>query len=540
MTIKTEVRKGTYCDSVVLMQLQKSLANLPGVTDAGVVMGTGANKNVLAQSGLLSDEAKDACPDDLLIVVSAQDEETAKNALSKVDSFMNAKKSAADQDYRPRSLETAAKYAPDAQWVLVSVNGKYASKLCDEALDLNKNVFLYSDNVSIEEERRLKLKASKKGLLVMGPDCGTAIVQGVGLGFSNHVRRGSIGIVAASGTGLQAVSVAINELGEGVSQAIGTGGRDLKDEVGGITARQGLQLLAKDADTRVIVLISKPPSAAVANRLFALAQQIQKPVVIYFLGYVPPARHCGNLYFALSFSDAAQLAITAKKSSGVPIDVNGFTDRQKYLRGLFSGGTLAYETKSVLRIYLDGSPKNTVVDLGDDEYTVGRLHPMMDNDLRIRKLNQEAEDPEVAVILLDVVLGYGAHSDPAGELAPVIKKIKSNRRIEVVAVVVGTEEDPQVRSAQIEKLYEAGAIVETSCEKAAERAGRIIQALRREPEGIDAVREQSPFGAINAGVEGFYDDLKKQKAPAIHMQWSPPAGGNERLIALLDQLKEKN
>lgn len=563
MLLKTEIRKGAYCDSVVLMQLQKKLAVLEGIIDAGVVMGTGANKNVLAQSQLLSNEANAACPEDLLIVISAKDEISANNALSQIDGLINAKKSTADQDYQPRSLEMAAKYASDSNWVLISVNGKYAPELCDQALDLNKNVFLYSDNVSLKEESRLKQKAAKKGLMVMGPDCGTAIIQGVGLGFANHVARGNIGIVAASGTGLQAVTVALNEFGEGISQAIGTGGRDLKDEIGAITTRQSLQLLAEDDLTKVIVIISKPPSNDVARKVFALAQQIQKPVVVYFLGYVPPTRNAGNLHFALSFSDVAtlahQLVSSEEKISPNSIDIKKFSKKQRYLRGLFSGGTVAYETIGVLRLYLSNlfsnihiagcqdlktssvSQEHTLLDLGEDEFTVGRLHPMMDNDLRIRRMIQESNDPEVAVIMLDVVLGYGANPDPANELAAAIKKIKSSaRHIEVIAVVIGTEDDPQIRSSQIKILSDAGAVVEINCEKAAVRAGQIIQTLQSKLENNEVkINKLSPsFSAINVGVKSFYEDLKKQKATAIQVEWSPPAGGNEQSINLLNQLKD--
>jgi len=236
--LMNEVRKGAYYDSVVLMQLQKALAALDGVVDAGVVMATAANKEVLAASELLPDDVS-AKADDLLIVVKGESEPIAQKALAQVNDLLKQQRpSGTAQDFRPKSLNTAVAQTPEAQFVLISVPGRYAAGVADEALELGKHVFLYSDNVSVDDELKLKQKAQAKGLLLMGPDCGTAVINGVGLGFANRVRRGNIGIVAASGTGLQAVSTEIHNLGGGISQAIGTGGRDLKDAIGGITALQ--------------------------------------------------------------------------------------------------------------------------------------------------------------------------------------------------------------------------------------------------------------------------------------------------------------
>ncbi|MDH4135171.1 MAG: protein FdrA, partial [Anaerolineae bacterium] len=251
---KAEVRSGAYYDSVILMQLQRSLAALPGVLDAGVVMGTAANKDILAQSDLLTPEVQAAVADDLVIVVRAEDDAAARAALGQVDELLTRRRGGIEQDYRPRSLESAVQMLPDAQWVLVSVPGRYAAGVARQALHLGKNVFLYSDNVSLDDETSLKQTAAGKGLLVMGPDCGTAIVNGVGLGFANRVRRGPIGLVAAAGTGLQQVSARIHQLGSGITHALGTGGRDLSQAVGAVTARQGLDLLSRDPETRVIVL----------------------------------------------------------------------------------------------------------------------------------------------------------------------------------------------------------------------------------------------------------------------------------------------
>jgi len=556
-----EIRPGAYYDSVVLMQLQRGLAALPGVVDAGVVMATPANRELLAQSELLPSDAQ-AGPDDLLIVVRAENEKAATEALAQVDDLLTRRRSAVAQTFRPRSLEAAVKNLPDAHWVLISVPGRYAAGVAREALDLNRHVFLYSDNVSLEDEIDLKKAAQAKGLLVMGPDCGTAIVNGVGLGFANRVRRGGIGLVGASGTGLQAVTAHIHTLGAGVSHAIGTGGRDLKAEVNALTARQGLDLLGRDPDTRVIVLVSKPPAPEVATRLLAEAQASGKPVVVNFIGYPAPARQLGGLHFATNLTEAAALAVellekgeSSKAEPGAkpPPAPNG----RRYLRGLFSGGTLALEALRGLEVSLTPlysnvpiresqrlsdpltSQAHTVLDLGEDEFTVGRLHPMMDNDLRLRRLRQEAADPEVAVILLDVVLGEGAHPDPASELAPAIAEVRKKHGVEVVAVLVGTDEDPQDIAAQREQLAEAGAWV---YEDTVEAVNFVNEQLASGPAAeitpVPLEHLTRPLAAINVGVETFYDSLTAQGAEVVQVDWRPPAGGDENLMAILEKMRK--
>ncbi len=567
---KVEIRSGAYYDSVVLMQLQRALADLPGVIDAGVVMGTDANKEVLQQSDLLTEEAKTAQPDDMLIVVKGEDETAADDALGKVDSLLSRKRGeGVEAAYLPKSIEAAVDMLPDAQWVLISVPGRYAAGVARQALEHNRHVFLYSDNVSLDDEISLKKDAAEKGLLVMGPDCGTAIVNGIGLGFANRVRRGNIGVVAASGTGLQQTTARIHQMGGGITHALGTGGRDLKEAVGAITARQGLQLLIDDPASEVIVLVSKPPAPSVAEKLLALARATEKPVVVDFIGYTPPARRMDNLYFVSTFDEAAELAVSLAENppQPEPLPLEKFAAGQKYLRGLFSGGTLAFEAQLILKEYLpdvlsnaplDPSLKmkdavvsegNCIVDLGEDEFTVGRLHPMMDNDLRIRRLLKEAEDPEVAVIFLDVVLGDGAHLDPASELAPAIADAKAiaadaGRYLEVVAVVVGTDEDPQDMDAQITMLKNAGARVETSNDVATRYVGKLIRALNPTPEStaeklppVDGAFLSQPVAAINAGLQSFTDSVAAQGAEVLQVDWRPPAGGNEMLMAILMKMK---
>ncbi|MBA3530681.1 MAG: acyl-CoA synthetase FdrA [Ardenticatenales bacterium] len=564
--LKVEIRRGAYYDSVVLMQLQRALAALPGVMDAGVVMGTPANKEMLAQSNLLAPDSEGAKADDLLIVIRAADDAASQVALAEVDTLLTRRNSATEQEYLPQSLESAARMLPEAQWVLISVAGRYAAGVAREALRRGKNVFLYSDNVPVEEEIALKQRAQAQGQLVMGPDCGTAIINGTGLGFANRVRRGSIGMVAASGTGLQAVTARIHYLGGGITHALGTGGRDLSEAVGAITSRQALTLLSQDPATSVIVLLSKPPAPAIASQLLELASAAGKPVVVNFIGYTPPARQRGNLYFATTFDETAALAVqlASNTTASVP-DTSRFAPGQRYLRGLFSGGTLAYEALLILSGYLPAvysnapldkhfllpnaheSQAHTIVDLGEDEFTVGRLHPMMDNELRLRRLQQEADDPEVALILLDVVLGDGAHPDPASELAPAIAQARARtaeagRHLEVMAIVVGTEEDPQNLERQMALLQEAGAQVEQSSEQAVRQVGQLLQALNAPAptaavERVDLSVLQQPLVAINVGLESFTESLTAQGATALQVRWRPPAGGNERLMSILERMR---
>ncbi|UYN89578.1 MAG: acyl-CoA synthetase FdrA [Anaerolineales bacterium] len=554
-TTKSEVRPGAYYDSVVLMQLQRKLAALPGVEDAGVVMATPANLELLADSNLLEAAGKAARPEDLLIVVRAASETEASTALSQVDELLKQRSSGGgNQSYRPRSLDAGVRNLPAAEWVLISVPGRYAAKVAHEALDHGKHVFLYSDNVELSDEIALKQRAAELGLLVMGPDCGTAIINGVGLGFANRVRRGPVGLVGASGTGLQALTVGIHNYGGGVSQAIGTGGRDLKAEVGAASMLQGLRYLAADESTKVIVLVSKPPDEQTSARLLTVAQSAGKPVVVAFIGFAAPAEQIGNVHFATGLDSAARIAVALSEDAISPTAVE---PRTGYLRGLFAGGTLAYEALNGLQNFLHPlysnvairnsqkladplhSQAHTIIDLGEDVFTVGRLHPMMDNDLRLRRLKQESEGPEIGLILLDIVLGEGAHADPASELAPAIEAhCKARPDLEFVALVVGTDDDPQHTSEQIAKLEAAGARIFRETSQAVDYvAARLAVAPSSAAKPLQPFGE--PLAAINVGVESFYDSLQAQGAHAVQVDWRPPAGGNESLASILEKMKGK-
>jgi succinyl-CoA synthetase alpha subunit len=369
------------------------------------------------------------------------------------------------------------------------------------------HVFMFSDNVSIEQELAIKQVGARKGLLVMGPDCGTAIINGVPLGFANVVRSGAIGIVAASGTGLQEVTTQIHRLGGGVSQAIGTGGRDVYAAIGGITMLQALDVLAADAATKVIAIVSKPPAPAVTEKVLACLATIGKPAVVLFLGSNAKGG-AANVRTVTTLFDCAAQAValaggkTAVVEQAAKVPAIKFAQGQRWLRGLYSGGTFCTEAQLIwkqlgLRTWSNvpvdkadalpnpkqASREHSAIDLGDDEFTVGRPHPMIDQAARIERLLKEAADPEVAVILLDVVLGYGAHADPAGALAPAIREAKAiaakaGRELAIVAFACGTDEDPQPLTAQDKALVASGALVAQSSVAAARLAAALVASIK--------------------------------------------------------------
>jgi FdrA protein len=477
MTLAVRIVSGAYRDSVALMQLSTELAALPGIRRASLVMATPANLGLLAEAGLL-ERPLEAAPNDLVIALEGRGGRALEAALQRATRALGERRERTGGPAAvasPKSIIQAHALAPQANLALISVPGEYAAAEARKALRLGLNAMLFSDNVALEDEAALKREAAERGVLLLGPDCGTAIIDGVRLGFANHVRRGAIGCIGASGTGLQEVTSLIDRLGEGVSQAIGVGGRDLHEAVGGLATLAALERLAADRDTRVIVLISKPPAPAVAERVLAAAAKLRKPVVTCFLGS------------SKTLEDAAHEAITLvrkrKPAARVfrPRPMPRIAAPRRYVRGLFSGGTFSYEAAMLLEAALGPvslnplkSREHCVIDLGDDVFTRGRPHPMIDPRPRIERIAAEAADPQVAVLLLDVVLGDGAHPDPAGALAPALQAA-AKRRLALVASVCGTETDPQVRSQQVKRLKEAGVLVAESNAQAARLAAAIAR-----------------------------------------------------------------
>jgi len=515
MATRSRVFPNLYKDSVTLMQVGASLRAREGIAEASCIMATPANLAQLAAGGLAI-EAPPA-PSDLLVIVrgtpSSCDEAIAA-AAAMLESAGAAAGGGGTAFRLPlASLALGVEEMPEADLALISVPGDYAAAEALKALKLGLNVLLFSDNVPVSEERAIKTYARERGLLVMGPDCGTAIVNGVPLGFANVVRRGDIGLVAASGTGLQEVTCRIHHAGGGVSQAIGTGGRDLKDDIGGITMLMGLDALAQDPATRVIVLISKPPGESIAGRILDLAASAGKPVVVHFLGAdldvargagIFPAdslQHAADVATALVRGDsppAASAAPAGERRARIADIARNLAPSQRAVRGLFTGGTFCYEAQLVFArhglpcvsnapVHGDASPApfpsgaHAFLDLGDDDYTRGRPHPMIDPSLRNAAIRSSAADPATAAIVFDVVLGYGAHPDPAGDLATALAdgRRTAARTIAMIGHVCGTEGDPQDRDAQIRALESAGAIIADSNFEAVTLAAELAIAATR-------------------------------------------------------------
>jgi len=516
MSIAVRLKRGVYQDSVRLMRLSAELSDVPGVARATVAMATDANVRMLSEAGMLTTELAEARADDLMIAVDAADDATAQLALSRAEELLvQASRPGTTGGAGPRASRTmrsAVASLGGAEVAVISVAGEFAALEAAHALESNLNVLLFSDNVSIENERDLKQAAFRQRRLLMGPGAGTAILDGVALGFANAVRRGPIGVVAGSGTGLQEVTVLVHRGGSGISQAIGTGGRDLKEAVGGLTTTLALQLLTDDPETKVIVLLSKPPQRTVADQVLALARESGKPVVVGFLGGEPTTVEGANLTFAGTLEEAALRALQlldggtadvfasppgALEASAAAEDAQ-LTGPARYIRGLYSGGSLCDESLLILRKMPIGpvrsnagadpsllladawrSEGHALVDLGEEEFTRGRPHPMIDPRVRQERLLVEAADPETAVILMDVVIGYGSHDDPAGALASTIATARKaaaaeGRYFAVVAHVCGTDLDPQGLERQEDTLRGVGVLVAPTNAQAAQLAGLMV------------------------------------------------------------------
>jgi FdrA protein len=521
MIVKGVIKSGVYFDSVTLMKVGRNIAAAQNVIDAAVVMGTRENKSILKSSGLWLDNFDAADDTDLLLVVKAENGKAAADALRAADRQLKEVRDHAGpgEEWRPQSLEGALKVLPGANVALISVAGRYAGEQAMKALKAGLHVMLFSDNVPLEEEIKLKRFARARGLLVMGPDCGTAIINGVPLAFANAVSRGNVGIAAAAGTGLQEVSTILSNEGAGISQAIGTGGRDVKKEVGGIMFLEGFKALSKDANTQVIVLISKPPHESVLRKIGKARKSVREPVIAAFLGADEKSVRDHGMIPAADLEGAALMAVALSKGRNpelvrktlrvrdraviedARLEARQTAKNQKYVRGLFSGGTLCTEAQLLFRemgirnVHSNvpllpfaaladpwKSQGHALVDLGEDAFTVGRPHPMIDYSLRNRRILEEAKDPETALILIDVVLGYGANMDPVGELVPVIQKARqfasrAKRRLIVAGSVTGTPLDPQDRTKVQAGLQAAGFRIFASNAAASKFAARVAQHL---------------------------------------------------------------
>lgn len=484
-TSYVEVRTGAYADSVTLLQVSKDVAAVPGVENAQVAMATPLNLDVLAAMGF---ELPPTTPNDMVVALRLGEDGDLASALAAVDAALARKtrSTGGEPEREPHRTTGSAIAETGADLALVSVPGEHAFAEAMDALDAGRDVMVFSDNVRIEQEVVLKQRATERGLLVMGPDCGTAVVGGVGLGFANRTQPGPVGIVAASGTGCQQLMCLLDGAGIGVSAALGVGGRDLSSRVGGLSTREALRRLDADPAVELAVVVSKPPAAEVAAALREFAATLATPVQLALLGRGQPdlTTTAESVIEALGRPRPTWQTWGAGTATGAG---------SGYLRGLFVGGTLCDEAMLlagaalgtvrsniplVPELALDTSPSaeaHTMVDFGDDTLTAGRAHPMIDPTLRLEHLARVAADPSTAVVLMDVVLGHGAEPDPAAALAPAIRAARetartAGRELPVVVACVGTEDDPQQLSRQAAALAEAGAEVFVSNAQATRRA----------------------------------------------------------------------
>ncbi|MFJ3389489.1 acyl-CoA synthetase FdrA [Lysinibacillus sp. NPDC086135] len=573
----TIIKENTYKDSIVLMLLSNKLSAIDGVNKVSIMMGTPANKDIFKSSGLGTDELEKAKPNDIVIVVDTDQEEKVDEVKEEVEIALKGDSDSQNtsKGQEAHNWKRTMELANNPNLALISIPGQYAAMEAENALNEGLHVFMFSDNVSKEDEVKLKQKAHEKGLLVMGPDCGTALIHGVPLAFTNNVNEGDIGIVGASGTGIQEVTTIIDRYGKGVTNALGTGGRDLSTEVGAITMLDSIKALNQDPKVKVITVISKPPAEEVQRKVLNLLRNIDKPVVTLFLGDKPSYQE-ENIYHAYTLEEAAVVAVqlsNGDKPNFEPTtaDVNVvLKESQVGIKGYYSGGTLASEAAMLVRdafkdtmteeksvSYVLKTNNHEIIDLGDDVYTKGKPHPMIDPEKRIEMLEKSMDDPGIAVIMIDNVIGNGGHEDMASELAPTIKRIldsarQDGRQLAVLATVVGTAQDIQGYDKQIEILKESGAIICKTNDQMVRTAIQLVGGTVEQPivdvqkfdyteenlavdEKIMSFINMKP-SVINIGLKSFTEALQNSGTECVQFNWRPIAGGDEKLMKVLQFL----
>ncbi|MBG9453815.1 membrane protein [Lysinibacillus sphaericus] len=574
----TIIKENTYKDSIVLMLLSNKLSAIDGVNKVSIMMGTPANKDIFKSSGLGTVELEKAKPNDIVIVVDTDQEEKVDVVKEEVEVALKGESDSQDasKGQEAHNWKRAMELANNPNLALISIPGQYAAMEAENALNEGLHVFMFSDNVSKEDEVKLKQKAHEKGLLVMGPDCGTALIHGVPLAFTNNVNEGDIGIVGASGTGIQEVTTIIDRYGKGVTNALGTGGRDLSTEVGAITMLDSIKALNQDPKVKVITVISKPPAEEVQRKVLNLLRNIDKPVVTLFLGDKPSYQE-ENIYHAYTLEEAAVVAVqlsNGDKPNFEPTTAEHVNvllqESQVGIKGYYSGGTLASEAAMLVRdafkdkiseekndSYVLKTKNHEIIDLGDDVYTKGKPHPMIDPEKRIEMLEKSVNDPETAVIMIDNVIGNGGHEDMASELAPVIKRIldiarQDGRQLAVLATVVGTAQDIQGYEKQKEILKESGAIICKTNDQMVRTAIQLVGGKVEQPivdvQKFDYTKENLAVdekvmsfinmkpSVINIGLKSFTEAVQNSGSECVQFNWRPIAGGDEKLMKVLQFL----
>ena len=565
------VHPNQYQDSAFLMRLSRQLQDIPGVTAAVVLMGTQLNRDLLLAAGYTSPALDKATPMDMVVAIRSDSLEAEQTALDQLDELMRSPQSGSRPQRSSRryvSLEEALEHHPNSNLVSIAVPGQYAAFVADRALDNGRHVFLFSNNVSLNDEIRLKQRARKLGLLLMGPDCGTAVLGGVGLGFANRVRRGKIGLVGASGTGMQELMCQIHQKGQGISQAIGVGSQDLSLESSACMAEFALQLLGRDDETQVIVLVAKHPARAVATRLEAIMLACQKPVVVRYLGQ-PSRPSFGNVAYTDSLDQAALQALRHGQStsalekqtgSASAIACSILGDRSTIdgrLVGLFGGGSLASEAFFILQqrrlnvaypnhaislsLPLEGTA-HLIVDTGAEWYTQGRPHPMIDQNVRCQMLQEIARDTQVTMILLDVVLGDGAHLNPAPELVEAVEQA----RLHTEKPAVGRpgfghgHRSGSTKHRGAKAPFDFGWHHRSAFGRPGCSTGVFVASRRGQGGNPMKLHSTEQLFAeprvLHLGVDDVVAGVKAAGKEFSSVAFSPPAGGNPKVIDMLTQL----
>ncbi len=488
--------RGLYRDSVQLMRLSEEARRIEGVVDAAIVMGTDLNKRLLGERGLLTVDGEAAGEGDLIIAVKVADGVDVEVVRERIEELLRGGGVGEGYYY---SVESAIEGLGGADLALISIPGEYVRELALDLIEKGIHLHIFSDHVPLEDEVIIKRKALEKGVLVMGPEAGTSIISGVGLGFANAVERGGVGIVAAAGTGLQELSVLLSNAGLGISHGIGVGGRDLRVEVGGLSTLFSIDLLERDESTDVIAIVSKPPSHEIADKVLSyIRTSTLKKYVVCFMGSGLRGWIVRDRVLGSSTLHSAAMAVAYFYGDDVYRRVGEYLipdldrvldiikgevrlkgGRKGFVRGLYTGGTLAYEAQYLLReilgpIYSNApldpryrlddpwvSRDHSIIDLGGEEFTKGRPHPMIDPSIRVDRVIQEARDSGVSVLLLDFVLGYGSHPSPVEAHIDAIEEAfkvarEDGRHLTIIAHVIGTPNDPQNMEHEIRLLEEHG------------------------------------------------------------------------------------
>lgn len=561
--LKTVIKKGSYHDSVILMLLTNQISTIEGVNKVSIMMGTPANKDIYEQSGLATPELAEAGANDLVIVADVDDEALLGTIENEMEEFFKKQSTVSNGEKAAESVKSwdkALEKLPEANLAVISIPGEYAALEADRALDEGLNVFMFSDNVSMEDEKALKTKAHEKGLAVMGPDCGTGIIQGVPIAFTNNVEKGS-------------------------------SGRDLNASIGGITMLDMIDAMEEDDSVKVVIIVSKPPAKEVRDTISERLASFSKPVVTLFVGE-KPEYHEENFYHTYTLDEAARLAVSLVRGQKVPeatvdVDKSQFfkAEENKTIKAYYSGGTLANEAAMLIKdaldvkeppvdidgymLQLDG---NVVVDLGDDAYTKGKPHPMIDPEKRIECMESAVDDESTGAILLDIMLGYGSHEDMAGALLPSILRLRkkaedAGRKVFFVATVCGTRKDYQGYDEAVKKLQDAGVIVcennKLACRTAIQAIGRDFSEPEKEIRKKESTGESKNGEAgadftkngkqkvsqqlrvllsekpriINIGLKSFAEVVKEFGCEVVQYDWMPPAGGKIELIKTLNFLR---